>query len=128
MPPKAVKKRVTVEAASPIGWDRWAAMKARSLGSITIGASAPGEDNHEALRLHGGACRGGGVAVAGAERGSGTRRGRRRRYFGRGNGTEGGTFVGSGVHAARSGVFPRERQFDCTQRFIGSLSGITATA
>lgn len=42
--PKAVKKRVTVEAASPFGWERWAGDEGTIIGIDRYGASAPGEE------------------------------------------------------------------------------------
>ncbi len=41
--PKAVKKRVTVEAASTFGWDRYAGDEGIKIGVTHYGASAPGE-------------------------------------------------------------------------------------
>lgn len=42
--PKAVKKRVTVEAASTFGWHRWAGDEGTVIGIDHYGASAPGEE------------------------------------------------------------------------------------
>jgi transketolase len=42
--PSAVKKRVTVEAASPFGWRRWAGDEGTIIGIDRYGASAPGEE------------------------------------------------------------------------------------
>jgi len=42
--PKAVKKRVTVEAASTFGWRRWAGDEGTIIGIDHYGASAPGEE------------------------------------------------------------------------------------
>ncbi|MBV9504108.1 MAG: transketolase [Acidobacteriia bacterium] len=42
--PKAIKKRVTVEAASPMGWHRWAGDEGTIIGIDHYGASAPGEE------------------------------------------------------------------------------------
>jgi transketolase len=42
--PRAVKKRVTVEAASPFGWQRWAGDEGTIIGIDRYGASAPGEE------------------------------------------------------------------------------------
>jgi transketolase len=39
--PPAVRARVAVEAASPIGWDRWAGDLGEVIGMTTFGASAP---------------------------------------------------------------------------------------
>jgi transketolase len=42
--PRSIKKRVTVEAASPIGWHRWAGDEGTVIGVERYGASAPGQD------------------------------------------------------------------------------------
>ena len=42
--PRSIKKRVTVEAASPIGWHRWAGDEGTVIGAERFGASAPGQD------------------------------------------------------------------------------------
>ena len=42
--PRGIKKRVTVEAASPIGWHRWAGDEGTVIGLKRFGASAPGQD------------------------------------------------------------------------------------
>jgi transketolase len=42
--PRGIKKRVTVEAASPIGWHRWAGDEGSVIGLERFGASAPGQD------------------------------------------------------------------------------------
>lgn len=42
--PKSIKKRVTVEAGSPIGWHRWAGDEGVVIGVEHFGASAPGPD------------------------------------------------------------------------------------
>jgi transketolase len=42
--PRGIKKRVTVEAASPIGWHRWAGDEGTVIGVERFGASAPGQD------------------------------------------------------------------------------------
>jgi len=42
--PKSVKKRVTVEAATTFGWDRYAGDEGRIIGLDRYGASAPGEE------------------------------------------------------------------------------------
>jgi len=42
--PKAIKKRVTVEAASPFGWERWAGDEGTIIGIDRFGASAPGDE------------------------------------------------------------------------------------
>lgn len=41
--PKALKKRVTVEAATTFGWDRWAGDEGIMIGINHYGASAPGD-------------------------------------------------------------------------------------
>jgi transketolase len=42
--PRGIKKRVTVEAASPIGWHRWAGDEGTVIGVDRFGASAPGQE------------------------------------------------------------------------------------
>jgi transketolase len=42
--PRGIKKRVTVEAGSPIGWHRWAGDEGAVIGVERFGASAPGEE------------------------------------------------------------------------------------
>ena len=42
--PKAITKRVTVEAASTFGWHRWAGNGGTTIGIDHYGASAPGEE------------------------------------------------------------------------------------
>jgi transketolase len=42
--PKAIRARVTVEAGSTFGWDRWAGSDGITLGISRFGASAPGEE------------------------------------------------------------------------------------
>jgi transketolase len=42
--PREIKKRVTVEAASTIGWHRWAGDEGAVIGVDRFGASAPGRD------------------------------------------------------------------------------------
>jgi len=42
--PPTIKKRVTVEAGSPIGWHRWAGDEGAVIGVERFGASAPGQD------------------------------------------------------------------------------------
>jgi len=42
--PKAITKRVTVEAASTFGWNRWAGDGGTTIGIDHYGASAPGEE------------------------------------------------------------------------------------
>jgi transketolase len=47
--PRDVKKRVTVEASSPIGWRQWAGDEGAVIGVDRFGASAPGQDVLEHL-------------------------------------------------------------------------------
>lgn len=47
--PKSIRKRVTVEAASPIGWHRWAGDEGAVIGVERFGASAPGQEVLEHL-------------------------------------------------------------------------------
>jgi len=42
--PRGIKKRVTVEAGSPVGWHRWAGDEGAVIGVERFGASAPGQD------------------------------------------------------------------------------------
>jgi transketolase len=42
--PPAVAARVTVEAAAPLGWDRYAGPKGEIIAMRSFGASAPGKD------------------------------------------------------------------------------------
>jgi transketolase len=42
--PSSIKKRVTVEAASPLGWHQWAGDEGTTIGINRYGASAPGEE------------------------------------------------------------------------------------
>jgi transketolase len=42
--PKAVRKRVTVEAAATLGWHRWAGDQGVVIGIDRFGASAPGDE------------------------------------------------------------------------------------
>ncbi len=42
--PKAIRARVTVEAGSTFGWDRWAGSEGEIIGLERFGASAPGEE------------------------------------------------------------------------------------
>ncbi len=45
--PPACRARVAVEAASPLGWDRWIGPDGRFLGMETFGASGPAKDVYE---------------------------------------------------------------------------------
>jgi transketolase len=47
--PKSIRKRVTVEAASPMGWCKWAGEEGTIIGINRFGASAPGEENMKHL-------------------------------------------------------------------------------
>ena len=47
--PPAVKARVAVEAASPMGWDRWVGDEGRVVGISHFGASAPAKEIFEQL-------------------------------------------------------------------------------
>jgi transketolase len=47
--PKKIKKRVAVEAASPLGWHRWTGDEGAIIGLERFGASAPGEEVLEHL-------------------------------------------------------------------------------
>ena len=49
--PREVRKRVTVEAASTIGWHKWAGDEGAVIGVDRFGASAPGQDVLEHLGL-----------------------------------------------------------------------------
>jgi transketolase len=42
--PKAVRKRVTVEAGSPMGWHQWAGDEGTIIAINRFGGSAPGEE------------------------------------------------------------------------------------
>ncbi|MDQ6675806.1 MAG: transketolase [Acidobacteriota bacterium] len=42
--PKAIRKRVSVEAASTLGWERWTGDEGVAIGLSHYGASAPGEE------------------------------------------------------------------------------------
>ena len=44
MLPPAVRARVSVEAASPIGWDRYVGNTGRRIAMVSFGASAPYKD------------------------------------------------------------------------------------
>jgi transketolase len=47
--PKQIRKRVAVEAASPLGWHRWTGDEGAIIGLERFGASAPAEDIFEHL-------------------------------------------------------------------------------
>ena len=51
--PPAVRARVAVEAASPLGWHRWVGDAGDVVAMEGFGASAPGEGALQALRVHG---------------------------------------------------------------------------
>jgi transketolase len=42
--PRGIRKRVTVEAGSPLGWHRWAGDEGSVIGLERFGASAPGQE------------------------------------------------------------------------------------
>ena len=42
--PRSIRKRVTVEAGSPMGWHRWATDEGSVIGVERFGASAPGQE------------------------------------------------------------------------------------
>jgi transketolase len=42
--PRGIRKRVTVEAASPLGWRQWAGDEGAVIGVERFGASAPGQE------------------------------------------------------------------------------------
>lgn len=42
--PPAITARVAIEAASPLGWERYIGQRGKMVGMTTFGASAPGED------------------------------------------------------------------------------------
>jgi transketolase len=49
--PKSLKKRVAIEAGSPIGWHRWAGDEGIVIGVEHFGASAPGQDVFDHLGI-----------------------------------------------------------------------------
>jgi len=49
--PKKIKKRVAIEAASPVGWHRWAGDEGVVIGVDRFGASAPGQDVFDHLGI-----------------------------------------------------------------------------
>ena len=49
--PKAIRKRVTIEAAATFGWHRWAGDEGVVIGIDRFGASAPGEEIFKQLGL-----------------------------------------------------------------------------
>ena len=49
--PKAVKKRVTIEAAASLGWHRWAGDEGAIIGVDRYGASAPGDEIFQHLGI-----------------------------------------------------------------------------
>ena len=42
--PSAIKKRISVEAASTFGWEKFVGLEGTSIGMTTFGTSAPGND------------------------------------------------------------------------------------
>ena len=51
--PPSCRARVCVEAASPVGWERWATEDGEVVGMTTFGASAPQKDLYEHFGLTG---------------------------------------------------------------------------
>jgi transketolase len=49
--PRTVRKRVTIEAQSPFGWDRYAGDEGAIIGIDRFGASAPAEQIFKALGI-----------------------------------------------------------------------------
>jgi len=49
--PAAVQARVSVEAASPFGWERWVGNKGKAIGIDRFGASAPYQEIYEHFGL-----------------------------------------------------------------------------
>jgi transketolase len=49
--PRAARKRVTIEAESPLGWDRYAGDDGAIIGIDRFGASAPAEQIFKALGI-----------------------------------------------------------------------------
>jgi transketolase len=49
--PPAVKARVSIEAASPFGWERWVGSEGTAIGLDRFGASAPYEEIYEHLGI-----------------------------------------------------------------------------
>jgi transketolase len=45
--PSSCRARIAVEAASPLGWDRWIGEQGRFLGMETFGESGPAKDVYE---------------------------------------------------------------------------------
>jgi transketolase len=45
--PPSVRARVAVEAASPLGWDKWIGPDGAFLGMTTFGESGPAKDVYE---------------------------------------------------------------------------------
>jgi transketolase len=45
--PRACRARIAVEAASPLGWDRWIGEDGRFVGMTTFGESGPAKDVYE---------------------------------------------------------------------------------
>ena len=50
--PAAVTARLAVEAASPLGWERWTGLDGAIIGIDRFGASAPGDDRAQGVWLH----------------------------------------------------------------------------
>ena len=53
LPPR-VRARVSIEAASPFGWERYVGLAGAIIGVNRFGASAPGRRGDARTRLHGG--------------------------------------------------------------------------
>lgn len=51
--PAAVKARVSIEAASPFGWERWVGSEGKAIGINRFGASAPYEEIYEHFGITG---------------------------------------------------------------------------
>jgi len=49
--PPAVRTRVALEAAGPMGWSRWTTDEGTMIGMEGFGASAPGERLYEEFKL-----------------------------------------------------------------------------
>ena len=49
--PSEIKARVSIEASSPLGWERYVGLEGKAIGVPHFGASAPGEVLYEKFRL-----------------------------------------------------------------------------
>ena len=45
--PAACRRRIAIEAASPLGWDKWIGEEGRFIGMTTFGESGPYKDVYE---------------------------------------------------------------------------------